>query len=135
MDSSENQFQELAAHIVSRINKILADDKDLLPLGLSLHRSGSVEAHISTTEEANDFSGQLNLLQKVLSSKVLEGNIVATSISYPDFENNVVIAFVENNENFCAKLLIPVNTESIPFLVIEDVEIEDGMIYVFPECA
>ena len=135
MDSSENQFQELAAQIVSRTNKVLADDKDLLPLGLSLHKNGSVEVHIPTAEEPKNFSELLNLLQKGLSSKVKEGGIVATSISYPDFENKVVIAFVENSENFCAKLVIPVNTESTPYLVAEEIQIEDGMIYVFPDCA
>ena len=49
--------------------------------------------------------------------------------------NGVVAAALENHENYCAEVRIPVNNSPTLHLDLENLEIGDGVVFVFGEDA
>ena len=133
MDQSEEQFQDLIANLTPRVNKALSQQNTVTPLGLLLFDSGDVEVVLSVSDKENDLSEDLNLLQQGLIEKAREKSAVAACIAYPDYANEVVVAYLENNENYTAKCSIPVVSNPTLQLDLEGIEIEDGMVFVFGE--
>ena len=134
MDTSDDQFEELMAQLTVRVNKMLTEDNCINPIGLMINKNKEIEISLAVSEEIDDIAEAINILQADLTSKAESGKLLATCIAYPDYENNVVIALLENNENYCAEVKIPVNIENQPILEPENVEIEDGNVYIFPIC-
>ena len=132
MSSSENQFNELLAQIIVRTNKMLAETQKVIPFGLTLSDINSTDV-ILAIDIGDSLSECLNFLQDQLKSKVQNSNVLATSIVYANYENSTIEAFLENNENYCLKAIIPVQfVEGQCNLVPSEIETEDGGIYVFP---
>ena len=65
--------------------------------------------------------------------KLLERDFLASAIVFANYEAMKVEVYLENNENYCLKANIPVSsTDNGVELVPENIETEDGAIYVFP---
>lgn len=133
MDQSEEQFQDLIANLAPRLDKALSQQNAVPPLGLLLLDSGDVEVVLSVSDKESNLSEEINLLQQGLIDKAREKSAVAACLSYPDYANEQVVAYLENNENYCAKCSIPVVSNPSLHLDLEGIEIEDGMIFVFGE--
>ncbi len=132
MSISEQQFPELISHLIVSCNNALEKSNSLPAMGLTLKGEDQVETVLGVSEE-NDLREDLNLIQNGLKEKALAGEIDACCISYPDYDKGVVVAFLENRENYCSKILIPVDTRSVPVLDPSGIEEHVGTIYVFPE--
>lgn len=130
MDKSDEQFQELISQLIVRVNKMLTQDNIVNPIGLMLNIKNALE--VSITESIDDIGEAINILQTTLTEKAEAGELLATCIAYPDYENNIVVALLENNENYCAEATIPVNIENQPFLEAQNIEINDGNVYISP---
>ncbi len=131
MDQSEEQFQDLIANLAPRVDKALSQQNSVPSIGLLLFGGGDVEVVLSVSEEGNDLSEEINRLQQGLVDKAKEKSAVAACLAYPDYANEQVIAYLENNEHYCAKCCIPVVANPSLRLDLEGIEIEDGMIFVF----
>ncbi len=131
MDQSEEQFQDLIANLAPRVNRALSKQNAVPPIGLLLFDSGDVEVILSVSDKENNLSEEIDLLQQCLIDKAKEKSPVATCLSYPDYANEVVIAYLENNQNYCAKCSIPVVSTPSLQLDLESIEVEDGTVFVF----
>lgn len=131
MSNSEEQFLELLSQIVVKTNKMLNESRSVIPFGLTLTGINQLETILAVgfEESVPDY---LNALKEQLKIKANNPEVVATAIVYANPENSSIEAFLENNENYCLKAIIPVkSTEQECVLVSSEIETEDGEIYVF----
>lgn len=56
---------------------------------------------------------------------------MAACLAYPDYENEEVIAYLENRDNFCSKARLPVASKPTLRIDVESIEIEDGIVFIF----
>lgn len=131
MENSESQFQELLAHFSARVNKALSAREPML-LRLLLRTDGSVEGAVGIANTDSERAEVLNAMQSSAKMQVADETIEAVCIAYPDNNNQVYVALLENRENYCAKATVPVVMSPVPALDLENIEVEDSDIYVFP---
>jgi hypothetical protein len=74
----------------------------------------------------------LNAMQSSLAALARTQSLDATCIAYPNYEDDTVVALLENRENYCATVVIPVLVDTPVRLDMESIEVRDGNIYVFP---
>jgi hypothetical protein len=132
MGDSNQQFQELLAHLVARANKMLAEQKDIHPISLALAANGNVEVGVGVTEKQDQVPAVLNAMQQALIKRVSEGGVQATCVAYPNYQDDTVVALLENHENFCATVILPVLVEPSWLLDTGNMEVKDGSVYIFP---
>lgn len=133
MESSERQFQELMAQLIVRAEKIFHEKDILPPMGLLITEAENVELVVTTEDFLSGMSICVQLIKDKLINRVQEGGVLATCVAYPDYEKNLVIALLENNQNYCCKVVIPVITNGSVQLDVGGIEIDDGSIYIFPQ--
>jgi len=132
MSKSEEQFNELIAQLIVRSQKMLKDSNILSPYALLLTSNMKTEL-VMPLDISDDLGETLNLIQGILKEKVSEGSYVASVIAYVNYDFERVEAYLENSDNYCLKVNIPVSvTPNEIQLIPEDVVTEDGSIYVFP---
>jgi hypothetical protein len=132
MSGSEEQFQELLGHLVAHANKALTKISQTPPLSLALHSDGGVEVGVGIADSAGELGSVLNAMERSLKTKVQGGEIVATCIAFPDRMGEACTALLENDENYCLKVTIPVTDTPTRCLSIDAMQIEDGSIRIFP---
>ena len=132
MDNSEDQFQELIAQLVGRANRMLAERSDVFPMGFLLASNGNLNVSVVAYESVAQIPELLSALQASMSEKARNGHAVASCIAYLDYDAGEIIAFLENNENYCATVRIPVVSSPTPATDLENITVEDGSIHVFP---
>lgn len=131
METSEDAFQELLAHLFARTNKMLGHQGYAYPLGLILNADGKVEVLVSVVEKAEQMEEVVNAMQSAMVTKVAAGSAVACCTSVPALDGKSIVAFLEDRENDCSKVSIPIAGDP-PSLDIENLEVEDGALRVFP---
>ena len=131
MIKSEKQFPDLLANLITRCNKALLKDNKIPAMGLVLDAENKIETLLSISDE-NNFTEELNAIQRSLKEKTFDEKMEACCIAYPDYKEGVVVIYLENRENYCTKYLIPVNTEPSLTLDLEKIQEQNGMVYVFP---
>jgi len=92
-------------------------------------RSGS--SVISLRKLLGDRYGDIRGCVPTMASKVTAGSAVACYTSVPALDGKSIVAFLEDRENSCAKVSIPIAGDP-PSLDIENLEVEDGALRVFP---
>jgi len=132
MDNSEDQFQELIAQLVGRASRMLAERSEVFPMGLLLMPDGSLDVSVAAYESVKQIPDLLSAMQGGLSEKAQSGPAVASCIAYPDYEAGEIVALLENAENYCATVRIPVAGTPTPEADLENIAVEDGSVYVFP---
>lgn len=132
MKDSNQQFHELLAHLVARANKMLLEQKDINPLSLALLTDGNVEVGVGVTEKQDQVPAVLNAMQQALIKRVSDGSVLATCVAYPNHQDDTVVALLENKENFCATVILPVLIEPSWSLDTANMEVSDGSVYIFP---
>lgn len=130
MNSSEEQFKTLIAHVEVRYNKMLQECNYVLPIGLLLNLEEEIV--IATLDISDQIQVLIDHIQTGITEKVNAGNFKASCVAYPDYENSVVVALLENEENYCATVNITVITNLTIRLVASDSEVLDGKCYNFP---
>ncbi|MBO1257065.1 hypothetical protein J3L16_15335 [Alteromonas sp. 5E99-2] len=115
---------------MSRI--MLQENNYVLPIGLLINSEDKVEIVIATLEISDQIQELVNHVQTGVTEKVNTGCFKASCMAYPDYENSAVVALLENAENYCATVIIPVVTEPQTKLVASDSEVLDGKCYIFP---
>ncbi|MCC2962879.1 hypothetical protein LK540_20815 [Massilia sp. IC2-278] len=131
MEDSESQFQELLAHFAARVNKALAA-REAMVLCLFLRADGSVDVAAGIANTANERAEVLNAMQASAKTQVSDESIEAICIAYPDSSNQAYVALLENRDNYCAKVIMPIVMHPAPELDFENIDIQDGDVYVFP---
>ena len=125
MNISQAQYQQLLTHLVAHVNQVLSQQGELSLLGLLLDDNQEITMVTDVAE--------INLLQQQLTTKVEQDGYVAAGISYPDFENDSVITYLETNRNDCAQFTIPVNINATPVMNIKDVVAGVGVVCIFAD--
>jgi hypothetical protein len=132
MNDSEIQFNELLAQVLVRTQKMLKESKQVIPYGILLDANSNIEI-ILQIDIADNLNEILNFIQEQMKIKLFDRQFLASAIVFANYEDMKVEAYLENNENYCLKVNIPVSsTDKGIELVAEKIETEDGAIFVFP---
>jgi hypothetical protein len=114
-------FHGLVSYLIASIIGMLKTDNAIFPNSLMVNSDKNIEVVRAAVET-----------EKKLKSKASRFEIIASGIAYPDCENNQSITFLENNENYCVKVLVPVINQGGLKLNTEKIEIVVGAVYVLP---
>ena len=131
MEDSEEQFQDLLANLTVRANRMLATQSELFPIALLLMQDGRVDVAVAAYESADQIPDLLQALGSNLSEKAAAGEGLASCLAYPDYGAGEVVAFLENRDNYCATVRLPVSGDPLS-IDAAGMIVEDGNIYVFP---
>jgi hypothetical protein len=129
--SSEEQFHELLAHLIARANQMLKSSAKFSPTGLILHSGGEVETMVGVADTDEQVGQVVNAMLESMRAKVVEAGAVAVCIAYQSQHQQSVVALVENDENYCAKIFLPF-LGSPPQVDLSGISQGDGDVYVFP---
>ena len=132
MADSEQQFQELLAHLVVRVNNMLSAQGPVMPLGLLLRAGGKVDVSFGVADNARDVAGMTKAIREALVGVVAGGGVHASCIAFPHENGEAVIALLENHENYCATVSIPLLVRPVRKLDTDNMQIDDGYVHVFP---
>jgi hypothetical protein len=130
METSEEQFRELLANLVSRGNKALAQNVPVPPMSFALSKDGDVHFSVGVADSPSELHQVLKAMRESLVARAAAEPILATCVAYTESETADVVAMLENLENYCATVRIPALPGSR--LDIARMEIDDGFVYVFP---
>ena len=133
MDKSQDQFQTLLANLAPRVNNALSRQNSVPPIALLLLENDEVETVLYVAGEDESLADEMNNLQRVLIEKADEKSALAACLSYPDYEQEEVVALLENAENYCAECRIPVVMDETLQLDLAKMTVGDGMVFVFGE--
>jgi hypothetical protein len=132
VQTSEQQFEELLAHLTVRATKALAQQHQVPPMSFLLRASGEVDVAVGVADSPLTLKDMLNAMQSSLRQQVIASDVLASCVAYSEPGAGAVIALLENHENFCARVRILVAHGPRLKLNTEDMQVEDGSIYVFP---
>ena len=135
MGDSQDQFQDLLSQLIVRADRMLSEQNEMFPIALLLLSDGRTDVSVAAYDSVEQIPSLLNAMQASLSAKAGELGAVASCIAYPDYGSDRVVAFLENNDNYCAKAELPVITEPRLHLDTSAITFSDGDIYVFPVAA
>ena len=131
-DRSEQEFQELVAHLVAHANKALTTSNEAPPMSLALTTSGDVEIGVGVADPES-LQDVVNAMQQALSDRAVSKEITAACIAFSNNGEGHINAFLENDENYCAKAVLPVEGDgSGRSINLANIAVEDGSIFVFP---
>ena len=110
---------------------MLGESNLLPPFGLML--KDDLTSELVTLPESNiSYSESVDKLQERLKEKVEESSYLAGGIVYADYENYRLVAFLEDVDNFCLKVILPVKAENGLSISADEMKGEEGGIYIFP---
>jgi hypothetical protein len=133
METSEEQFDELLAHLLARGSKMLNSSNEYIPFAMLLNAAKVVEI-VMTPEEVHEHSQIMYLFRERLQPKIDSGSYLAVCISYVDQDKKLLVAHLENYENYCLTVTIPLDQGCPTKLMPEKTEfLHKGTIYIFPE--
>ena len=132
MAQLEPQFQELLAHLVERVNKMLSQQGRVLPLGLLLRFTGKIDVSFGVGESAQDVGGMTKAVREALVRVVAGGAVNASCIAFPQENGDAVIALFETSDNYCATVSIPILMQPVRKLDTDRMQVDDGYVHVFP---
>jgi hypothetical protein len=131
MDTSEDQFQELLANVYARYKRSLLQGAQPPPMGLLLRGDGSIEVSIIAADSDAETERCLSAMREALALKAQNENIVAASMSHVDTAASRVVVHFENNENYCARVLVPLSVGSPQEMDMAALEVQDGSVELF----
>jgi predicted metal-dependent TIM-barrel fold hydrolase len=129
--NANDHFQGLVTYLIANINQMLKNDNMITPIGLVANSDKSIKV-VTANIETKKIIDHVNIIQTELKNKATVFEILSSCIAYPDYENNQIIAFLENNKNYCVKVLIPVVNRRGLKLDPEKLVTEAGSVDVFP---
>ena len=129
----EHQFSLLISHLAVSVNQALAQGTETPPLALTLSGSDEIDMGFGI-DEGKSLGEAMDVMQKALKQRVLEQpGIEAALLGYPVIEEREFHAFLENRNNLCMKVSIPVvEQDGALRLQLDDLREEAGAVYVFP---
>lgn len=130
MQTSDEQFQELMAHLVARGNKALAQGVPVPPMSFALRRDLEVQCTVGVADTPDELQRVLAAMQKSLKEQVASESWLATCVSYTEPVSGEVVVLLENHENYCATVRMTASLGGK--LDMEHMQIDDGHVYVFP---
>jgi hypothetical protein len=130
MQTSDEQFQELMAHLVARGNKALAQGVPVPPMSFALMGDGEVHCSVGVADSPDELQRVLNAMQESLKERVASENCLATCVSYTEPASGDLVVLLENHENYCATVTMPASPGGQ--LDMEQMQIDDGHVHVFP---
>ena len=110
---------------------MLAQQSFAFPVGLILKPGGEVEVSVAAYENAEQVEQLVNAMLGSMIERASATSALAACISVPDARGQSVVAFLENRDNYCVKVSIPVSADTRK-LDAEKVTVEDGSVHVFP---
>ena len=131
MSKNNEQFNLLIAQIIIQGNKMLGESNLIPPFGIMLKEDLSFEL-ISNPEPSKSYSESVDILQERLKAKVQASSYLAGSIIYADYENYKLVAFLEDINNFCLKVVLPVKVDNGLSINADEMRAEEGGIFIFP---
>ena len=130
MEGSEDQFQELIAQLIGRVNRMLASGQPLLPVGLLLLPDGRLDISVATYETTDQIPSLASAMIRSMGDKAIRQHAIASCVAYPEGPHGIV-AFLENADNFCLSVRFPVANGSNCQIDMEAIEANEGVIQVF----
>lgn len=131
MSITGDHFQGLVSYLIASINGMLKEGNIVTTSGLVVNNDNSIEA-IKANTTSKKISDHIELIQKQLKGKAERHEIVTSCISFPNYEKNQIIAFLENSQNYCVKVIIPVVNRNGLHVDAKAIKTEDSAVYIFP---
>lgn len=131
-DNSEEQFQELVSQMHVRANKMLSVSGNITPFALTINGAGSIDVIIVVDNVSENTAEQIQFIQDAIANKIEDECLVASCVVFPEANGKRVVALLENNQNYCAKVVIPISYIGEPTLALEELEIYDAEVRIFP---
>lgn len=129
----DEQMHEMLTYLVTQVSNALERADSLPPMALSLDPAGTVATIVGASGEREALKETLQAMKKTLAAQAEDGAIVACCLSYADFGDQCIVAFVENDQNECTEVRIPVlNDGKALSLDLDNITIADGGVFVFP---
>lgn len=129
---SDQQFQHLLTHLIARVDKMLATQEPVAPLGLALRAAGKVDISIGKSGNPPNVQAMTIALREAMIKSVAEGGVLASCIAFPHDAGPALIALLENSDNDCATVSIPILDGTPRRLDRNAIQKDEGYIYVFP---
>jgi len=127
--NSEEQFEELLAQLIVRSKNAL--EQNQFPVyGLLLIDDGKTDVVLGLIEDGN-LSELINYVQQEMIDRTKTISILAACLAYPDFQNQCIVSYFENQESYQLRLDIPVLSENGLELDIGNMTSSDGSSIVF----
>jgi hypothetical protein len=133
MNTSESQFNDLLANLVARVNRALTQSPKVPVLALALTQHGAIDASVGIEDSDAGTKEVLGAMQESLQRRSANGELLASCISYLDYEEGAIVAYLENADSYCLKVTIPVSTEPSLALDVGSISTAEGTLYVFGE--
>lgn len=132
-EKPESQFQNMLTHLITLTSQALEGAEELPPMALTINQEAEVNSIIGASGDREELRTILKAIQKTLAAQAEQGEIVACCMSYPDFADQCIVAFMENQHNECTEIRIPVTvTGKSLALDLENLSVADGSVFVFP---
>lgn len=131
MDNSDQQFDELLSHLIPRVNDNLAAGTSIRPVGIVLREDKTVEVMLGAAETKLTQQTVVQAIRASLVERVARGKALASCIAFPHQENSLIV-MLENHENYAATMRIPVLSGEVRTLDVNNMQVDDGAIHVFP---
>jgi hypothetical protein len=128
---SKDHFQGLVTYLIACINQMLKVENLIIPIGLVVNSDKSIKV-VKANVDSGDIVDHVNVIQHELKNQAANFDILSSCVAYPDYENNQIIAFLENNKHYCVKVRIPVVNRGGLRLDPEKLITETGAVYIFP---
>ena len=132
MDNSEDQFNSLMAELMVRLNRSLSMGADPPPVALALDANGKSRLFVGVADSQEQLIAIMDEFREALSKLAKHKEIVASCVAHFQKHENCVLAELENDDNYCAQISIPVLASPTRRLGIEEMEVQDGYIKIFP---
>jgi hypothetical protein len=131
MDASDEQFTELLANLVPRANRMLEANGDVSPIGLLLLGTAEIDVSVAVIEAGWPLREALTVLQEGLIGKIKALPVSAGCVAYREPERDELVVLMENKENYCATLRIPISRTPPSRLNLAALVVEDGSVFLF----
>lgn len=132
MDNSEDQFNSLLAELMLRTNRALSMGEDPPPMALAMNAAGKSQLFVGVADSEEQLATILVQFTNALSSLAQKEEIVASCVAHFRKDEGCVIVELENNENDCAHVVIPVLPSPARQLVMQEMVVGDGSVKIFP---
>ena len=126
---SEEQFIELLNQLVARSKKSL-EENSFPVFGLLLKEDGKTDLVLGLIEDG-ELSDIINHVQQEMIEIRKKMPLLAACLAYPDFQDQRVVAHLENHENYQLRCDVPVLNNNGLELDIDNVITGDGSTIVF----
>lgn len=131
-DKSEVEFKSLLANLIVIIDNFAIENREIPVIGLALTEQNEIIKSIGLRDVVSDVAPVQRAVRNSLIEQRQTASIVATCIAVLNKSSDEIIAALENRENYCSTVRIPIIYTPRLQLMVSELSVDDGEVSVFP---